>query len=253
MPVSETLFHFTSELEYLKSMISNCFYPRLSLEDTDSILGYIKSDENSGIAFPMVCFCDIPLSQVKPHLDEYGYYGIGLKKEWGLYKGLSPITYLPYNSLPHRAFTDLNDFIRNNMTGNEKLSFEAFKTLWLYIPYLKKYKGTSHKNESEKVFYEEREWRYVPPFLYEAENHDSIIPFLDKKEFKTKRKDEVNKSLEKHPLTFEVKDINYIFISNENERIILFDYIDKINSMSDNDKSLLKSKINCSKDLLKDI
>ncbi len=46
----------------------------------------------------MTCFCDLPLSNTYKHLEEYGGYGIGLTKDWGKSKGLSPILYVHDNS-----------------------------------------------------------------------------------------------------------------------------------------------------------
>lgn len=35
-------------------------------------------------AIPMVCFCDLPLSLIAKHLKEYGCFGIGMTKRWGI-------------------------------------------------------------------------------------------------------------------------------------------------------------------------
>jgi hypothetical protein len=44
-------------------------------------------------AIPMVCFCDLPLSLIKKHVEEYGGYGIGLNKTWGVKNGVAPVIY----------------------------------------------------------------------------------------------------------------------------------------------------------------
>lgn len=56
------------------------------------------------IAYPMVCFCDIPLSQIKNHTNSYGKYAIGLKKEWAQKWHISDTIHsqrLLYNEKPY--------------------------------------------------------------------------------------------------------------------------------------------------------
>ena len=84
---ADTLFNFTKEFKYVEDKIRNRFKPRLVLED------YAPIDLQMEIAIPMVCFCDIRLSDIWAHTKEYGDYGIGLKKEWGIAKGLSPLIF----------------------------------------------------------------------------------------------------------------------------------------------------------------
>ena len=74
---SETLFHFTG-FESLRSILENEFIPHWCIEDF-----YFKTnDVYAKIAIPMVCFCDIPLGNIKEHMDDYGNCGIGMKKSW---------------------------------------------------------------------------------------------------------------------------------------------------------------------------
>lgn len=73
---ANTLFHFTKEKNTLINILKTKFYPRLCLEDN-----FIFSKESTKMAYPMVCFCDIPLSQINNHAATYGKYAIGLKKE----------------------------------------------------------------------------------------------------------------------------------------------------------------------------
>src|SRR5574337_1418490 len=87
---SETLFHFTNSAEYLISIFRSEFYPRYSLET----LLDLGNGNKLEVAIPMVCFCDIPLSQIKNHLNTYGYYGIGMSKDWAKKVGLNPVLYL---------------------------------------------------------------------------------------------------------------------------------------------------------------
>ena len=92
-PKSHTLFHFTKNIEFVKNILLDGFWPRYCLED---LSWYIF--EYDYVAFPMVCFCDIPLSRISEHVDFYGEFGVGVTKEWALANNLNPLSYLAKNS-----------------------------------------------------------------------------------------------------------------------------------------------------------
>jgi hypothetical protein len=84
---SNTLFHFTINMDHIISILEEGFRPNLSLED----LSCLQLEQK--LAIPMVSFCDIPLSQTKLHMKHYGYYAIGLSKSWGQKNGVNPVLY----------------------------------------------------------------------------------------------------------------------------------------------------------------
>lgn len=90
---SETLFHFTPKPEYLFQLLQNEFKPRYYPE-----IIHLEGMKTLNKAIPMVCFCDIPLSQIKDHIDTYGNYGIGMTKEWAIKNKLNPVLYLEPSS-----------------------------------------------------------------------------------------------------------------------------------------------------------
>ncbi len=57
-------------------------------------------------AIPMVCFCDLPLSQIRKHTKTYGEYALGLSKEWAIKKQINPVLYTYPNS-------DLSEKLKN--------------------------------------------------------------------------------------------------------------------------------------------
>ena len=71
----EILFHFTSK-DALYGILKETFKVYYSLE---RISGKSKPLE---FGVPMVSFCDLKLSELKTHIENYGKYGIGLTKEW---------------------------------------------------------------------------------------------------------------------------------------------------------------------------
>lgn len=75
---ANTLFHFIYKLETLHIILKTRFYPRLCIERY-----FIDSTKNKW-AIPMVCFCDIPLSNITQHTQKYGNYAIEIKKSWAI-------------------------------------------------------------------------------------------------------------------------------------------------------------------------
>ena len=76
---SKTLFHFTKSLPDLKSILKNGFYPRYSLES----IAWMRLPKKDAVAFPIVCFCDIPLGRISDHIRAYTSLGIGMSQAWG--------------------------------------------------------------------------------------------------------------------------------------------------------------------------
>src|SRR5690242_19523216 len=96
-PHSDSLFHFTRSLDALHGILVHGFRPRYCLES----IGWAQTPLTH-VAFPMVCFCDLPISKLANHVDYYGGgYGVGLTREWALKWGLNPVVYVnPGNALP---------------------------------------------------------------------------------------------------------------------------------------------------------
>ena len=89
---ANTLFHFTSKYDTLISILKSKFFPRLCLERG------LWHPGNRKWAVPIVCFCDIPLSNMAEHTQKYGNYAIGIKKTWAIKQGITPVLYVHDNS-----------------------------------------------------------------------------------------------------------------------------------------------------------
>lgn len=105
---SQHLYHFTTKLEYLQSILKNGFEHRPMNEDLPltsfsgtvwAVPGIIRHQ----FTFLGICFCDIPEHSIKDHFDQYGKYGLVLKKNWGIDNGITPIRYI------HHATPDFVD------------------------------------------------------------------------------------------------------------------------------------------------
>ncbi|MCK5015621.1 MAG: hypothetical protein KAS32_01000 [Candidatus Peribacteraceae bacterium] len=235
---SSCLFHFTKSKENLLNILTNEFQPRYCLENFHYLLP--KSPNiNYEVALPMVCFCDLPLSNIKEHLEFYGDYGIGLTKEWGQRNGLNPIIYLSKNSLVCK-------YLQNSLTKAH--SPEDFINIFELMSYTKPCKGeTIHNGKSEeKNFYDEREWRYAPNVYHLNEKDKKHKYRIDKSEYLDPTKlAHYNKLLESEfTLSFEPDDINYIIVKDHSEIYPMINAIRDIKTKYDlKTKEILSTKI----------
>ncbi|QEY26856.1 abortive infection system antitoxin AbiGi family protein [Neisseria zalophi] len=258
---SNTLFHFTPKEEYLFDLLENGFCPRYCYEDIRWIfneeflqeLSNTNNDEGfliklvkgftektiSSIAYPMTCFCDIPLTQITSHTDLYGKFGLGMTKEWGIKNGLNPIFYVSRDSsIPNNIRKYLLDF--HNIYSvplkiiNEQ---ESIMPLLNLLPFIKPLKGEMKKSGQtfKKNFDEECEWRYIPPL--QKPKFESFIPNLPLIE---KSLEEENALTKKYAsLAFQPNDVKYIFVPSDKE---IPNVIKKIHEIF-NDKKYEKDEI----------
>lgn len=203
---TKDLFHFTKSIDILKSIIDNGFYIQFSKEEL--VFSDNEKNELKNWAIPMICFCDIPFQIIQNHLDIYGGYGIGISKLYGnSAMKLNPVIYLDDSVLKFSFNQLFNYVIKEN--NAKKINMEVYDIM----KYIKRYKGdykingVTYKNYK---FYDEREWRYIPPFqitgnFIKEENFDQI--------------DSENKKLihKKVLISFNLEDVNYIIVKNKNE------------------------------------
>lgn len=115
--ISNTFYHFTTK-ENVIGILKEGFKPQLCWEDLNYIIPDKPTEEEKEefqFAIPMVCFCDIPLSQINNHRKIYGDYGIGLSKDWIEQNNISPVLYAHKNSeitgALLRIWTRLNTYL----------------------------------------------------------------------------------------------------------------------------------------------
>jgi Putative abortive phage resistance protein AbiGi, antitoxin len=207
---SNTLFHFTDSAEKLISILRNDFYPRHSLEKL-SFFGL-----EFEVAFPMVCFCDIPLSQIRNHIETYGSYGIGMSKAWADKNGLNPVLYLrPRTEIAHRLYSMFDELYKEERQNNNLLS-GLRRELIDFVRYVKPYEGDlMRKGEllTNVRFYDEREWRYVPSYSVQGGKFS-----LTKEAYQNPiSKANADAQFENEKLSFEPNDIRYLVIKEEAE------------------------------------
>lgn len=117
---SQHLYHFTTRIEFLKSILQNGFEHRHMQEDLPltSYPGTVWSFPGliqHRYTFSGICFCDIPERAIGDHSNQYGKFGMVLSKTWGISNGITPIRYI------HHATPDFADetfySIRDSLAG----------------------------------------------------------------------------------------------------------------------------------------
>lgn len=254
---SNTLFHFTNSTNNIISILETGFSPRFCLEQFGPEL-FIGQIDYMETAIPMTCFCDIPLSQIENHLEFYGFYGIGLSKDWGQKNGVTPISYIHENSTQVK-YLKLAGTTIFMLFKNPKLldilpkDQNPLISIFELAAFFKQYKGKMWRNNQyvEKRFYDEREWRYVP-FLNEMGAHYR----LSKDQFLNKGIElaAANQMIaEKCPLKFKFSDIKYLIVKKESEMATLSDALDSMtNIYTDDQRKILKTKIISTEQIIED-
>lgn len=242
---SNTLIHQTNCKENLIGILNEGFSVHYCYERVTAKNGIIEA------AFPMVCFCDIPLSELRKHLDAYGYYGIGLKKTWAKEKGMNPVLYFDDKSdLLNTTRENFRKIISQIKVG--KVDFEVSKPIADILSYSKNYEGELKLNGKiidPYRFSDEREWRFVPDegALGKARSLVSSKDYINDK-------DKFNSELKHIKLEFKPEDINYLIVKSEDEIDELLEVIEKSHGSKSTFNSVerLKSRVITTEQILYD-
>ncbi len=228
---SDCFFHFTKSLGALQGILTGGFHPRYSLEDT-SWVGFDYA------AYPMVCFCDIPISRISDHSAFYGEYGIGMTRDWGLKNSLQPLLYALRDGTLTRLARKIRELGKTDKADEERVAALRRQVRHEYfelIPMIKPVTGKMLIGGSivEKDFSQESEWRFVP-------DHEMILYSNDFEELR----DRENAKVAKFALQFSPSDVKYIFVKSDHEIPELFDFIqNKLGRFPMNDLKVLISRI----------
>jgi hypothetical protein len=219
MPLSaNSLFHFTKAKNSLYGILDETF--RLSYCKEDFFIG----GKQYSIRAPMVSFCDIPLSEIKNHIDSYGSYGLGLSKEWGKRKRLNPVLYVEQDSFLSRSYERaLNRFVLEEARVNEVTDPDRLAVLDV-LRYIKNYEGSLTRSNGDHIpmyrYSDEREWRYVP----EA-SEDCEMILEDRLFQKEEIREMAMETLSRLRLSFTADEVRYIVIEKDSEINDLVEYL----------------------------
>lgn len=244
----DTLFHVTPELDHLKSIIANGFYPSYA----DEKIGL----RNMKVA--MVSFSNIPLLEARSQVN-YGSYSIGLKRDWGMKNKLHPVTY-SYVKSDYEMSIDSNlqetsaglrianfrKLAKSNIPVNfrgkpfERLSkidlekldehhseiiSQIFHSFFLQsierLYYFKHYTVLDEEGKIKFYAYNDREWRYIPDIKQKLIFESNVENELNS-EYK-KWEEEKKPHFKDNPLLFKLEDINFVITEFIHEIPTIFD------------------------------
>jgi hypothetical protein len=242
---TNSIIHYTKSFEILSLILREGFRIKYCAE----VLKFGKT-KNSRAAHPMISFCDIPLSDSSQHFDAYGKYGLGLTKEWAVRNGVNPVLYIDKDSLIAESIYSL---INERRRSDTNLTAEQRREILQIKSYAKNYKGTLIRNGKPDimnyVFYNEREWRLIPP----KDKINNSLFSINLKNY-DKDKEKYNNKLDNCRYTFDIQDISYIIVEKTDEipamvKILRDLHYDKV---SGNKLDILLSKICSTEQILSD-
>ncbi len=239
---ANTLFHFTS-IKGLKGILSSRgFYCQYSDEHFENILPSRSKYRFTYI--PMISFCDLTIMQLtndSVHRKDFGEFGIGLTKEWGIRNGVSPVMYVHKESQQTKRVYRLIKAVKGfrKRTKDDESMDKIRQEMIDSFKYIKPYSGNWQRGKKIKekiVFYNEREWRYSP--LLEERAVFSAVTKRNKKKIK-----ELNTELKTKIINFEVKDVKFIVIKSKRDIQVIAKTINEMAEISDAQKNELITKI----------
>lgn len=240
MPLSSNcVIHLTDTIDGLLGILKTNFHVRYCKEEFEC--GALSAEAR----VPMVSFCDIPLSEIKDHIEKYGNYGLGLSKEWAKRKGLNPVLYFEQTSLVAKGVSTLYDELTSDKSKikNSKVSGAVLDIL----RYTKNYEGElTRKGVTKRYrFSDEREWRYVPPI--DSCSHPAL-------QSESNQKDALDDNNTQITLDFEPNDIKYIIIRDDSEIENVIDCLRRVKgNFSHRDVERLTTRILTSEQIRLDV
>ncbi len=159
-PKEQQLFHYKDKAEHFYDMLRNGIWARFCEEDFTWLFG-----TTTFIAFPVVCFCDIPLVANACHRDTYGRYSISISKSLAGVLDIKPIWYLQQG-------TTITNHLVSRVTNGARPSLDSIGVeLRPLLPFLKATIGCQAARNTQVpsteviAFEEEMEWRHTPSAL----------------------------------------------------------------------------------------
>lgn len=212
---SKSIIHYTEQLDSLKGIINSSGF-RLKYCFERIVLSNGEPVRTITAAFPMVSFCDLPLTLAKEHIGSYGSYGIGLSKEWAKRNHLNPVLYLEYGSVISNYILNEGKRIVQIKRVDKEVFWQERDRFTEIVGFCKNHEGPLiRKGEMinpNYAFYNEREWRYLP----DKDTLNEIPINLSPSDYENDR-ESWNKEISSIYLHFGYDDIRYIIVKSEED------------------------------------
>lgn len=179
---ASSLFHFTNKISSLKLILKNglCFlyaFEKFSNYLISNFCDVKCIDQDLGVAIPMICFCDTPITRTYKHMNKYGQYMIGFDKDFLLsYYGniLNPVFYIQSPNMKD-AVNDISDIYAETSKEHAFLvQNKSFDQTRITSLGLRKYNLRFIIGMCKPIScYDEREWR-----LIRDDNHDQLNEWI---------------------------------------------------------------------------
>lgn len=178
------------------------------------------------VAFPMVSFCNLPISDMKEYLTDnrsndltgkYGECTIGLSYEWAYASRMSNVWYLD----------PICDFLREILPSKnsllKSLKSHKYHNRWLLLSRIKPFTGSlESKGFINYRFYDEKEVRYVPSPKHFDSKTQKVLTKDEYIQYKTRRRMLTGKNkgdglIPDLLLPFTLNDIRYILCVSDKQ------------------------------------
>jgi hypothetical protein len=218
---ANSIIHYTNSIDVLKSILKEGFKIKYCVEKLVT-----QNGKQFYRAFPMVCFCDIPLSDAWKYVESYGGFGIGLSKKWAFANNLNPVLYIEVNSTIGKRLKVHALQLENAEYEMDDDFMIDFLTI---LSHSKNYQSKLTRNNGDVIedyiFYNEREWRYVPS-MQELESVEAKLGIYANSYLRNKGK--YNDLLDSLRLEFDPEDISHIIVRKNKEIPEIIEYIRSI-------------------------
>lgn len=248
---ANVFFHCMKKLAHLKQIFERkAILPRYNVE----IIDFLNIPDCREIAFPMICFCDIFLKLLSPHMKNYGDYVIGLDKDFGIQNGFEPIQYINNKSEVAKKLQSVMNYLSANAdeeSAGEAIYSDQIISSLLYIKPLYGLMRLGDNISDNRLFTDEREWRFIPDMT--DSELDKLMPAKKLVQANLNLYSEAMTKYEKGWLKIDLDAVKYIIVKNDDEIDDMISFIKTLDNWKDHEKDRLLTKLLTFDELKKDM